>query len=158
MPESLGERLWCAGDPVVPGAASGPLLVLQEPVSFWGGVDDEDGRIIDAHHPQHGESLAGTALLMGATRGSSSSTSTFLECVRRETAPAVLLLTDTDPILVVAAAAAREIYGRGTSVVVLPSPPDPLPTDGAGPTWLRVDETGQVFVIGEEGSIEEERA
>ena len=138
----MAEVLWCSGDPVVPGEAHGPLLVLQEPVSFWGGVDDETGEIVDAHHPQFGQSLAGTALLMGATRGSSSSTSTFLECVRRGTAPAVLLLTDTDPILVVAAAAAREIYGRGTSVVVLPGRPDP---DRVGD--VRVDAEGHVFTM-----------
>jgi uncharacterized protein len=126
---------------VVAGQASGPLLVLREPVSFWGGVDDATGRIIDAHHPQYGESVTGTALLMGATRGSSSSTSTFLECVRRGTAPSVLLLTDTDPILVVAAAVAREIYGQGTSVVVLPDRPDP-----AGVDAVRVNEDGRVFV------------
>src|SRR4051794_24524033 len=95
-------RPWCSGDPVVAGEAEGALLVLQEPVSFWGGVDEETGVIIDAHHPQFGECLAGTVLLMGATRGSSSSTSTFLECVRRGTAPASLLLTEPDPILVVA--------------------------------------------------------
>jgi uncharacterized protein len=136
------ETLWCVGDPVVAGEVSAPLLVLQEPVSFWGGVDDETGEIIDSHHPQVGQSLAGTALLMGATRGSSSSTSTFLECVRRGTAPAVLLLTDTDPILVVAAAAAREIYGRGTSVVVLPEAPA---TEGV--ERVRVDREGNVFVV-----------
>jgi predicted aconitase with swiveling domain len=135
------ETLWCAGDPVVAGEVSAPLLVLQEPVSFWGGVDDETGEIIDAHHPQFGLRLAGTALLMGATRGSSSSTSTFLECVRRGTAPAVLLLTDTDPILVVAAAAAREIYGHGTSVVVLPQVPET-----SGVEWVRVDLEGRVFL------------
>ena len=149
MPEvetTTTERLWCAGDPVVPGEARGRLLVLQEPVSFWGGVDDADGRIIDGHHPQVGESLAGTALLMGATRGSSSSTSTFLECVRRDTAPAVLLLTDTDPILVVAAAAAREIYGRGTAVVILSEVPDV-----EGITEVRVDALGRVFAVGGRG-------
>ena len=140
----VSEWLWCTGDPVVAGEAHGPLLVLQEPVSFWGGVDDETGQIIDSHHPQFGQCLAGVALLMGATRGSSSSTSTFLECVRQGTAPAVLLLTDTDPILVVAAAAAREIYGHGTTVVVLREPPQPN-----GVTAVRVDNNGNVFALGD---------
>jgi uncharacterized protein len=145
MPDS-DEFLWCTGDPVVAGEAVGPLLVLQEPVSFWGGVDDHTGEIVDGHHPQRGVSLASTVLLMGATRGSSSSTSTFLECVRRNTAPAVLLLTDTDPILVVAAAAAREIYGRGTSVVVLDEVPDVT-----GIEKVRVDAQGDVYAVRAEG-------
>ena len=109
---------------IVGGAASAPLLVLREPVSFWGGVDDKTGTIIDRNHPQQGVSLAGTALLMGATRGSSSSSSTFLECVRLGTAPAILLLTERDAILTVAAAAAWEIYGSGPTVVILAETPD----------------------------------
>jgi predicted aconitase with swiveling domain len=136
------ETLLCSGRLIVGGEASGPLVALQEPVSFWGGVDDDTGEIIDGHHPQRGVSLAGSALLMGATRGSSSSSSTFLECIRRGTAPAVLLLTETDPLLVVAVAAAWEIYGRGPSVVVLSEPPDVV-----GVTSIRLDATGCVYAI-----------
>jgi uncharacterized protein len=112
---------WCTGDLLVGGEAAGELVKLAEPLSFWGGVDEETGIIIDRHHPQVGTTLAGTALLMGATRGSSSSTSTLLECIRRGTAPALLLLTEPDPILVIGAVVAWEIYGRGPSVVLLSS-------------------------------------
>jgi len=104
---------------IVGGTASGPLLILKEPVSFWGGIDEATGRIIDHHHPQYGENVTGTALFMTATRGSSSSSSTFLECVRFRTAPAILLLTERDAILPVAAAAAWEIYDRGPTVVIV---------------------------------------
>jgi uncharacterized protein len=135
------DRYLCSGRLVVGAEAVGPLVVLQEPVSFWGGVDDETGEIIDGHHPQRGTCLARSALLMGATRGSSSSSSTFLECIRRGTAPAVLLLTVADPILVVAVAAAWEIYGHGPSVVVLPGAPDV-----AGVAVVRVDTAGDVYV------------
>ncbi|MEO6511749.1 MAG: DUF126 domain-containing protein [Nocardioides sp.] len=133
-------KVWCAGELLLGGEASGPLVALGEPVSFWGGVDDETGAIIDRHHPQLGTVLAGTVLLMGATRGSSSSTSTLLECIRRETSPAVLLLTDTDPMLVIAVAAAWEMYGHGPSVVLLSEKPDP---DGVG--HVRVDLDGRVL-------------
>jgi predicted aconitase with swiveling domain len=108
---------------LVPGPAAGPLLRLVEPVSFWGGVDPETGVIVDRHHRQAGVTLAGAALLTGPTRGSSSSASTLLECVRRGTAPAVLLLLDRDTILAVGAAAAREIYRRGPAVLLLTRPP-----------------------------------
>lgn len=123
------------------GEARGDLVALVEPVSFWGGVDDRTGTIIDGHHPQVGTCIAGSALLMGATRGSSSSTSTLLECIRRGTAPTLLLLTDTDPILVVAAVVAWEMYGHGPSVVLLPEVP---PVDGVGA--VRVDDAGRLFV------------
>jgi uncharacterized protein len=132
-----------AGELVLGPATSGPLLRLSEPVSFWGGVDEKTGRIIDVHHPQFQVSLVGTALLMGAARGSSSSSSTLLECVRLGTAPALLLLTERDTILAVGVAAAWEIYGRGPSVVVLPgalSAPDG--------ERIRVDEQGRIHAAG----------
>jgi len=129
-----------AGELILGPATSGPLLKLAEPVSFWGGVDETTGRIIDQHHPQFGVCLAGTALLMGAARGSSSSSSTLLECVRLGTAPAMLLFTERDTILAVGVAAAWEIYGRGPAVVVLPGPPDARDGD-----WIRVDEQGRIY-------------
>lgn len=133
---------WCTGELIVGGAASGPLLALVEPLSFWGGVDHETGRIIDRHHPQFGTSVAGAALLMGATRGSSSSTSTLLECIRLGTAPNLLLLTDTDPILSIAAVVAWELYGHGPSVVLLSETPD---TPGASD--VRVDTEGRMYSL-----------
>lgn len=135
-----GPDVWCEGELLVGGEAGGDLVVLAEPLSFWGGVDEETGRIVDTHHPQRGTGLAGSALLTGATRGSSSSTSTFLECVRRGTAPAILLLTDPDPILVIAAAVAVELYGQGTSVVLLSEVPD---TEGV--QSVRVDASGRLY-------------
>ena len=132
--------LLIAGELILGQATSGPLLRLTEPVSFWGGVDEKTGQIIDQHHPQYKVCLAGTALLMGAARGSSSSSSTLLECVRLETAPAMLLLTERDTILPVGVAAAWEIYGRGPSVVLLPGPL--YAQDGER---IQVDQEGRIY-------------
>ena len=41
---------------VTSGGASGAVLKLDEPVSFWGGIGPE-GDIIDVHHPQPGHAL-----------------------------------------------------------------------------------------------------
>lgn len=100
-------------------AAAGELFRLEAPLSFWGGVDSDSGRIVDRNHPQVGSFLGQTALLMGSTRGSSSAASTLLECARRDTAPAMLLLTERDPMLVVGAAAAWQLYDRGPSVAIV---------------------------------------
>jgi predicted aconitase with swiveling domain len=43
---------------IIPGQAEGPVLACDEGLSFWGGVDPATGRVIDAHHPLHGHSLA----------------------------------------------------------------------------------------------------
>jgi predicted aconitase with swiveling domain len=112
-------RLELSGDPVVPGHAEGEVLKLDAPLSFWGGVDTESGRVSDVRHPQYRAELAGRVLVMPGGRGSSSSSSTLLECVRAGTAPAAILLDRVDAILPVGAAAARELYGSAPPVVRL---------------------------------------
>ena len=50
---------------LIPGeAAKGRALVLDAPISFWGGVDPMSGRIADVCHPQHGESISGRVLFL----------------------------------------------------------------------------------------------
>jgi predicted aconitase with swiveling domain len=101
-----------------PGTGSGELLVLDEPLSFWGGVSAA-GEVIDRHHPQHGASLTGRVVAMPAGRGSSSSSSVLAEQIRAGTAPAALILADPDSILVVGAVVAAELYGIRLPVVQL---------------------------------------
>lgn len=110
------------GRALSPGTARAPLLVLDEPVSFWGGVDRVDGMIIDIHHPQHGVTVAGKVLVMASGRGSSSSSSVLAELLRVGAAPAAIILTEPDPIIVLGEIAAREIYGMSMPIVVLDPP------------------------------------
>jgi len=102
-----------------PGEASGAALVLEQPLSLWGGVDPATGRVIDAHHPQRGASVTGLILVMASARGSSSSSSILAESVRAGTAPAAILLGDLDLILPIGAAVAEELYGRAMPILVL---------------------------------------
>ena len=44
--------------------ATGPVLALDEPLSFWGAFDPRTGIILDVHHPQRGACVTGTILLM----------------------------------------------------------------------------------------------
>lgn len=104
---------------LAPGTAEGRALVLAEPLSFWGGVDPASGVIIDARHPQRGESVVGRVLVMPAVRGSSSSSSILAEVVRAGCAPAAILLGEPDLILAVGAAVAEELYVRRIPIVLL---------------------------------------
>jgi predicted aconitase with swiveling domain len=96
---------------LVAGAASGRAVVLEEPLSLWGGLDPATGVIIDAHHPQHGVYVGQTILVMPSGRGSSSSSSVLVEAVRRRTNPLALLLFEADEILILAAIVAKVLYG-----------------------------------------------
>jgi uncharacterized protein len=106
---------------LVPGEAEGRLIVWRTPLSFWGGLDVETGRVIDRSHPACGEGIAGAILVLPSGRGSSSSSSVLAEAIRRGTAPAGLVLCEPDPILVVGAIVARTLYGRTCPVVVCAS-------------------------------------
>ena len=101
------------------GAATGRLLVLSGPLSLWGGLDPRSGRIIDPRHAQHGEVVTGRVLVLPYGRGSSSASSILLEAVRLETAPAAIVTRQTDGILALGAAVAREMYGNCPPVLVL---------------------------------------
>jgi hypothetical protein len=88
------------------------------PLSFWGGVDPATGKIIDARHPQMGESLAGKIVRMSRSRGSSSSSSVLAECIRLGSAPKALVLEQPDPIILVGAMVAEELYGIRMPVLI----------------------------------------
>lgn len=103
---------------LAPGRAEGEALVLGEPLSFWGGLDPETGRLIDTHHPQVGASLTGRVLCMPSGRGSSSSSYVFAESIRAGTSPAAVVLAEPDAILALGAIVAAELYGVEVPVVV----------------------------------------
>ena len=94
-------------------------MVLDEPLSLWGGVDPETGTIIDRRHPQAGGSVTGRILVMPFGRGSSSSSTVLAECLRAGTAPSAIVLMEPDPILALGSSVAGELYGRSLPVVVI---------------------------------------
>lgn len=98
-----------------------PQLTLSEPLSFWGGIDPHTGRIIDANHPQVGESITGKVLRMPHSRGSSSSPSVLAESLRLGTGPSAIVLDRPDPMVVLGALVARLLYGIECRVTVEPS-------------------------------------
>ena len=102
-----------------PGAGAGSALVLDEPLSFWGGVDPESGEIVDRRHPQDGESVAGRVVVMPAGRGSSSSSTVLAEAIRAGTAPAAIILREVDEILVLGALVAALLDGTSLPIVQL---------------------------------------
>ena len=107
------------GRPLLSGAASGRLLVLDEPLSLWGGLDPVSGVVVDRRHPQFGANVGGRVLAMPFGRGSSSASSVLAEAIRLATAPAGILLRRADEIVVLGALVAAELYGVVCPVLVL---------------------------------------
>lgn len=107
------------GETLCAGEGAGEMLWLDEPLSFWGGTALDTGVIVDAHHPQHGTSLAGRVVAMSASRGSSSSSSVLAEQIRAGVAPAAILLASRDAIVSLGALAAAEVYGIHLPIMLL---------------------------------------
>ncbi len=108
-----------SGRVLLAGSAAGRALVLDEPLSFWGGFDPGSGTVVDTHHPQLGEKIAGRVVALPSGRGSSSSSSVVAEAVRAGSAPAAFLMLVPDEIVVLGLLVAHELYGRAVPVVVL---------------------------------------
>jgi predicted aconitase with swiveling domain len=121
------------------GTAEGERLLLDRPLSFWGGVDPLSGDITDPRHPQFGANLAGRILAMERSVGSSSSSSILLELLARGKAPAGLILTEADAILTLGVIVAREM-GYGSIPVFLVSVEQLLQL----PTQIRMTEAGLI--------------
>ncbi len=101
------------------GEAEGPVLALDEPLSFWGAFEPRTGIIIDAHHPQRGVCLAGVVLLMRESRGSGSSPGAIAEAIRLGTAPAAIVLVTPDVNLAIGAQVAETLYGKICPVLIV---------------------------------------
>lgn len=104
---------------LVPGPASGMLLVSDEPLSFWGGYDAATGEIIDRRHPLSGQNGSGRVLALPFSRGSSTTTAVLLEAIRHGTAPAAILTTGGDSFFALAAIVAEEIYDRTLPILAI---------------------------------------
>ena len=107
------------GRTMIDGSAAAPASVLTAPLSLWGGLDPITGRITDGHHPQHGDAIGGTIVVMTSGRGSSSASSVLAEAIRLGTAPTAFVLTEPDEILVLGAVIGHELYGVTTPVLVV---------------------------------------
>lgn len=128
---------------LAPGQAEAPPLLLEAPLSFWGGFDSASGQVIDRFHPQFGQRLSGMILFMERGRGSSSGASVLAEAIRLGTAPAGICLLQDDEIIAVGALVAGMLYDRHCPVVVI----------GNRSNWTRLGQSGSVAVSASQGAV-----
>jgi uncharacterized protein len=107
------------GEVLCHGQASGPMALLRDPLSFWGGYDSIQGMIVEQTHPCFGHGLAGKILVMPRAKGSSSSSSVLAEAIRNGTGPAGVILRERDLIIAIGVIVARELYGIEVPLVVV---------------------------------------
>lgn len=128
-----------------PGVAEGEILVLTEPVSFWGGVNHH-GEIIDVHHAQHKAKMTNKILVMPSGRGSSSATAVLAELIRTGDGPLGIVMLQCDTILVIGALVSAEIYGISMPIVELAQSQYDQLTDGMN-VAIAADSQSQVATV-----------
>jgi predicted aconitase with swiveling domain len=76
---------------------------LDQPLSFWGGINPDDGTIIDIHHPQHGLCIKNSILFIPGMRGSTAASGAFLETLFKGNAAQAVVLTRPEIATIIAA-------------------------------------------------------
>ncbi|QDY70497.1 aconitase X [Qingshengfaniella alkalisoli] len=104
---------------IVPASTKAPLLVCDEGLSVWGGVDPATGVIIDALHPQQGKTLAGHAVMMPTSRGSCTGSGVLLGLAFAGTAPRALIFRESEDILTLGVLVANRMFGHDMAVLRL---------------------------------------
>ena len=107
------------GRPVVAGSAEGVAVVSTQPLSFWGGLDPQSGKIIDKRHERCGEVITGKVFVFPGGKGSSTASAVLLESIKLGTAPAAIITANVDPILALGAIVAEKLYHKIVPVIVV---------------------------------------
>jgi predicted aconitase with swiveling domain len=131
------------GQSLIAEAASGEAAAANMPLSFWGGFDPETGIIIDRRHQLAGLTITGQVLTIPSGRGSCSGSGVILEAIYNGTAPAAILTSRPDPIIVLGVVLADELYGKRLPVVILA--PEDLQEIVTG-DFVSIDHDGWVIV------------
>lgn len=107
------------GRSVVSGTATGQLLFSDTPLSFWAGVDSQTGKIVDHHHPLHGNSISGCLLAIPTSRGSCSGSMVLVELLLNGCAPAGLIFQEPEQIISLGAIVGRALFDKSIPVLIL---------------------------------------
>ena len=108
---------------ILPGTGEGPVLAMDQGISFWGGVDPEAARIIDDHHPAYRAALDGRVVMMPTSRGTCSGSGVILDMMLNGLAPAALIFSEAEDVATLGALIGAEMFGR-TLPVLRVSPDD----------------------------------
>lgn len=85
------------------GRAEGKALVTTQPMSFYGGVDPDTGKVIERGHELLDESVKGRVLVFPYGKGSTVGSWILYGLHRNGTAPAAIINEECEPIVAVGA-------------------------------------------------------
>jgi hypothetical protein len=96
-------RITLNGRSIVEGCCTAEALVSQKPISFLGGVDPADGRIIQKDHDLCGRCVKDKILCFPHGHGSTVGSYVLYSLARNNLAPKAIVNETADPVVVVGA-------------------------------------------------------
>jgi predicted aconitase with swiveling domain len=88
---------------IVEGHCKAEALVSRKPISFLGGVDPADGKIIEKNHDLCGECVKNKVLCFPHGHGSTVGSYVLYSLARKRLAPKAIINQKADPVVVVGA-------------------------------------------------------
>ena len=97
------QRITLKGRTIVEGCCTAEALVSMKPISFLGGVDPADGRIIQKDHDLCGKCVKDKILCFPHGHGSTVGSYVLYSLARNNLAPKAIVNETADPVVVVGA-------------------------------------------------------
>lgn len=91
------------GRTIFKGTAEAEALVSSEPISFYGGVDPDTGKIVEKNHPLEGQTITGKILVFPQGKGSTVGSYVIYSLKKNGKAPAAIINEETETIVAVGA-------------------------------------------------------
>lgn len=103
----------------VKGKGEGEIISTKIPLSFWGGINPSNGKIIDKYHPLSGSSITGKIFVLPKGRGSSTGSVVLLELILSNNEPSGIILCEKDKIIILGGIVAKEVFSREIPIIIL---------------------------------------
>ena len=84
---------------IAKGKGKGELIVSSEPISFLGGVNPENGEIIDPNHELKGQIIKDKVLFIPGGKGSTVGSYVIFQMMKNNTAPKAIICLNAEPII-----------------------------------------------------------
>lgn len=91
------------GRVICEGSAEGVALVSSSPISFYGGVDPDSGKVIERGHKLRGESVKGRVLVFPHGKGSTVGSYILYRLKKKGVAPSAIINENCETIVAVGA-------------------------------------------------------
>ena len=84
---------------IAKGKGKGELIVSSEPISFLGGVNPDNGVVIDPNHDLNGQCIKDKVLFIPGGKGSTVGSYVIFQMMKNKTAPKAIICLNAEPII-----------------------------------------------------------